>query len=137
MIFQKRIYPIVKPLVFILVILFTSCESEKRPEEIKGEIPEEVSFTDEVMPIFDGTSINIELSGKGRACTDCHSGKTPPDLTADNAYIELNGGGYIDIDNPEDSKLYTTMAFGSMKNYTNTTDTEIILKWISQGALEN
>lgn len=123
-----------------IVILYvtTSCESAQRPEEIVGEIPEVVSFSEHIIPIFEGRSVGIELSGKGRACTDCHNGSTPPNLTVENAYIELTGGGFIDLDNPEKSRLYDKMApGGSMNTYTNETDLAYILEWINQGALEN
>lgn len=126
-------------IVCVFVIVLLSCESEKRPEDKEGNIPDVVSFTDHIIPIMEGRSDAKLIEGKtGRACTDCHDGGTPPDLTAENAYIELTSGGFVDIETPENSKVYKKMEIGgSMNQYTNTTDIAIVLKWIEQGALEN
>lgn len=122
---------------FCLFLLFIACESEKRQEPV-AELPEVVSFTDHIVPVFEGTGVGVEITGKGRDCTGCHSGSVPPDLTAENAYLNLTSGGFLDLDVPESSKLYVKMApGGSMYKYTNDIDVEYILEWIKQGALEN
>ncbi len=120
------------------LIIFVACESEKRPEQV-AELPQIISFTEHVNPIFEGKGVGIEISGKGKDCTSCHSGGSiPPDLTAENAYLNLTGSGYLDLDIPESSKLYVKIApGGSMYRYTNDIDVEFILEWIKQGALDN
>lgn len=96
------------------------------PKEV--EVPENVSFNVDVIPIFND---NCNNSG-------CHStGGIPPDLTPDNAYISLTFFGYVDVDFPEESELYKKITIGSMEEYANDQDRAIILKWIEQGALDN
>lgn len=105
-----------------------SCEYEWIEPE-KAPIPDNVSFTSDVMPIFDnGCNTNV-----------CHGpGSTPPDLSADNAYDALIGGGYVNTDTPESSTIYTSMTSGSMVPYVqNAGDPDIILAWIKQGAKNN
>lgn len=112
--------------VSLLLLLFQSCEWEQREPIDEGDLPEVVSFYDHVVPIFEAK------------CTQCHNGTTPPNLTFDNAYIELTAGGYINIDNPQSSKLYEAIDIGgSMYQYANDMDRAHILKWIEQGAEEN
>jgi hypothetical protein len=97
------------------------------PKEV--EVPENVSFNADVIPIFDD---DCNSSG-------CHtSGGIPPDLTPDNAYISLTFFGYVDTDFPEESELYKKIIpSGSMGEYATDQDRAIILKWIEQGALDN
>ena len=122
----------------LLVVFVLSCESEQRPEPIEADLPAVVSFSEHIIPILEGTSEGIILTGRGRACTDCHNGSIPPDLTSENAYIELSAGGFIDVGDPENSKLYQKIEeSGSMYKYTNNVDIAYVLEWINQGALEN
>ena len=123
----------------LIVTLLISCESDKRPEETVGTIPDVVSFSEHVLPIFEGKSDAILIEGKnGRACIDCHNGTTPPNLTADFAYSEVTDGGFTNVDSPADSKIIKKITpGGSMNVYTNATDIAIIQKWIEQGAQDN
>ena len=92
------------------------------------EVPEDVSFELNVIPIF-----NSSCNSSG-----CHNkGGIRPDLSADNAYTSLTFFGYVDTDNPESSVIYTKINTGSIKNYATAQDRAIILKWIEQGALDN
>ena len=120
---------IFKLLLFIALagLVLSSCEYEWIQPE-KKPIPTEVSFSGDIMPIFDnGCNAGV-----------CHgAGATPPDLTEANAYNALLDGSYVDINTPEASILYTTMKSGSMKTYTNPGDEDIILAWIQQGAKNN
>jgi hypothetical protein len=125
------------PATIISIMLF-SCESEQRPEPIIPVIPDVVSFSNHIIPIFEGTSVGIDTTGRGSACIECHEGGTPPNLTAENAYIELTGGGYVVANSPDDSKLYKAIKEGgSMNKHTNEVDIAYIKAWIEQGALEN
>lgn len=112
-------------LIVGLVVLF-SCEYEK----IYFDAPDPsvpVSYAADIQTIWDG------------GCTGCHGvGKTPPDLTAANSYDNLINGGYVNIDQPDQSKIYTEMATGGgMAPYTNATNTAKVLLWIQQGAKNN
>ena len=81
------------------------------------------------MPVFNnGCNTNV-----------CHgSGGTAPDLSEANAYNSLTGGGYVDTDTPEASIIYTTMTTGNMVPYVQDPgDADLILAWITQGALNN
>lgn len=112
-------------LILVLALLF-SCESVKREPLDESALPEEVSLTTDIIPIFE------------EKCTKCHDGGTPPDLTSDNAYINLSAGGYINIDSPDESKLYEAInTGGSMQQYANNLDRALILKWITEGAYDN
>lgn len=118
-----------KTLVFIVLAGFFLCSCEYewiQPD--KKPVPAEVSFSNDLIPIFDnGCNTGV-----------CHgAGATPPDLTPANAYNALMDGGYVNTDTPEASSLYTTMASGTMKNYTTPGDEDIVLGWIQQGAKNN
>ncbi len=118
------------PCLFILIsglIAFTSCEYDSvKPET--GNLPDTVSFTNDLIPIFNAS---CNMSG-------CHgTGNTPPDLTPANAYNALTSGGYVNIADPEASPLYTSMSTGSMKPFSKPSETALVLAWIKQGALNN
>jgi hypothetical protein len=92
------------------------------------EVPDSVSFSANVLPIFDARCDN----------TGCHAtGGIAPDLTTANAYTNLIVFGYVDTDLPEQSQLYLKMSTGSMAKFTSPGDADIVLKWIQQGALDN
>lgn len=100
------------------------------PEKV--EVPENVSFSVDVIPIFDAEPESCNSSG-------CHNtGGTPPDLTEDNAYNSLTFFGYVNTDDPEQSLLYKKITVdGSMGKFATDQERAIILKWIEQGALDN
>ena len=121
----------------LLIIGLSSCESEKRIEPV-ADLPDVISFSEHIIPIFEGTSTGIDITGKGRDCNGCHPAIYKPDLTAGNAYGELIKGGYIDLNSAGNSKLYIKMSSGgSMYQYTNDIDVSYVLEWINQGALDN
>jgi hypothetical protein len=115
-------------LIFIVVeiAILQSCQYEWI-DPIDAVIPETVSFSADLIPIFD------------QGCTSCHStGGTAPDLSAANAYSSLMSGNFVNTATPESSIIYTKVAAGgSMNKYAQPGDDEIILKWIQQGALNN
>jgi hypothetical protein len=98
-------------------------------EEEPVEVPETVSFSNDIIPIFE----------RGCNAGVCHgSGGVIPELTPDNAYTSLFDNNQIDLNVPENSILYTKMApGGSMNKYTEAGDIEFVLAWIQQGALDN
>lgn len=112
--------------LLVYVALLSSCESEKRFEITADDLPETISFSEHIVPIFENN------------CTKCHDGGTPPNLTAGDAYIELNSGGLLNPDDPESSRLFEAInTGGNMSQYADDLDRAYILEWIKQGANEN
>ncbi len=120
-------------LASLLVVLATGCIYDwVVPEEVP-EVPVgvEISFADQILPIFT----------TGNNCTSCHrSGGTPPDLTAANAYSQINTAKYINRSTPAESGIYKVPAPSSTthrhKVYT-AQQAALILAWIEQGAKNN
>jgi hypothetical protein len=119
--------------VSVMMLLMTGCIYDwVVPEEVP-DIPVgvEISFADQIVPIF--TS--------GNNCTSCHrAGATPPDLTAANAYTQINTAKYLNRSAPAESGIYKVPAPGSSthrhKIYT-AQQAALILAWIEQGAKNN
>ena len=118
--------------VVFLVLTLAGCKySFIVPEDIPNIDPddpnaEQVSFANDIQPIFDNK------------CVICHSGSRNPNLTDGNSYSSLNSG-YINIDNPEGSKIYTQAdpsTGGSHKKYSEA-EAALVLGWIKQGAKDN
>ena len=113
----------------LIISLFTSCEYEFiEPEKVV--IPDFVSFSEDIIPIF---SNNCSISG-------CHAaGFGVLDLSADNAYDDLIRKGQIDIDVPEQSGIYQKLsdANGTHQGRSTPTEQATILEWISKGAQNN
>jgi hypothetical protein len=105
----------------------TSCTYyENDPAPV--DVPDSVSFSANVIPIF-----NARCNNAG-----CHStGGIQPDLTPANAYNDLIVFGYVDTDFPDQSVLYLKVHSGSMVQFSEPGDAELILKWIQQGAIDN
>ena len=116
-----------KAVYVVACLLLASCKSDII-EPTKPDIPDQVSFSANVIPIFD---LSCNNSG-------CHApGGKSPDLSAGVAYDNLNLYGLVDVDNPSGSGIYTKITTGSMATYAKPGDAEIILKWIEQGAENN
>jgi hypothetical protein len=114
--------------VFTIVIAWQSCQYEWIEEE-PIVVPDTVSFTADIIPIFN-TGCNASV---------CHgAGGEAPELTPENAYTSLFAENTIDVATPENSVLYKKVnTGGSMNKYSQPGDPELILKWIQQGALNN
>jgi hypothetical protein len=127
-----------KKIILLLgvVFIFAACQYETinledlpTPEPIDTTV--DLSFVNEIVPIF--TTNN--------ACTACHTtGKTPPDLSAANAYQSLVNGGLVIANKPESSSIYTyvnpTASTHVWKHYS-ARQAELIFTWINQGAQDN
>lgn len=113
-------------ILFGLLVL-SSCEYEKRELVDEEDLPDVVNFQEHIIPIF-----NQSCNSSG-----CHGGTVPPDLTPENAYSDLINGNYLDLESPENSKLYVKITEGSMAVYSNDLQAAFILKWVSQGAEDN
>lgn len=97
-------------------------------------LPDTVRFSVHVQPLF-----NYYCVG-----TYCHSGANPPgnvNLDPGTSHNALTGQGYINTSNPKQSMLYSQMmsTTSPMPPYGNLEKckTDLILKWIEQGALNN
>ena len=120
-------------LVMVTIILMIGCYKDKTVIETTGsEITRSVSFTDDIIPIFNKS---CSLSG-------CHSaGGISPDLSVANAITSLTKGNYLNINLPENSMIYlwmtgkksTPMPVGGINNDYNA----LVLAWIKQGAKNN
>ena len=93
---------------------------------VEPEIPEVVSFSEHVIPIFE-QSFN----------SGCHGAGIPPDLSPEIAHTTLTTQGWVDTDEPENSRLYLSIDGGTMEGYATDTDRAMILAWIEQGAENN
>ena len=116
-------------LTFVLLAGFTSsCYWRVNEMEKEEPVPEEVSFSNDIVPIFE----------TGCTTSGCHNGTVPPQLTEDVAYNNLVLGGYVNTNDPSNSKIYTVIsAGGSMEGYASNNDRAFILAWIEQGAKNN
>lgn len=111
-----------------IITLLGGCYNDAVLPEGPGEIPLDVSFSQDIIPIFNA-SCNV---------AGCHNaGGIPPDLTAANAFSSLNNGGYINTSDPANSKLYQRMASDMPPSGINAGDNALVLAWIEQGALDN
>ncbi len=96
------------------------------------EITRDVGFAADVLPIFDKS---CNQSG-------CHStGGIAPDLSSTNAFNALSNGGYIDVANPENSRLYGLVS-GTLSPVMPVSGADpviaaTVLAWIKQGAQNN
>lgn len=115
--------------IIILAILATllSCQNKK----ITSPIPVNVSFSKDIMPVF-----NQSCNAAG-----CHApGYTAPDLTSPNAYADLLKDNLIDTQVPEKSVLYARMVDNvqpmppaGLLTY----EASLVLAWIQEGAKDN
>jgi hypothetical protein len=97
-----------------------------------GEVTGDVSFTADIIPIFD----------KDCNSSGCHNpGGQKPDLSSANAFTALANGNYINTSAPEDSELYLWMkglkALPMPPSGSDAGNTAKVIAWIRQGALNN
>jgi len=122
----------VKIITWIVISLIaSSCAYDQILEE-EIVVTEPVSFSDDLIPIFNAS---CNMAG-------CHNGSVAPDLRASNAYNALISGSYVNTANPPSSELYLWMTGSGGRlqmppGGTNATNNAIILAWIEQGALNN
>ncbi len=105
------------------LLLFSSCE--KYAYQIETVDPQEpVLFQTQIQPVFSNN------------CITCHRGNRNPDLRDGNSYASLTTGNYVTLP-AENSRLYKMVTSGSHTSFTLDTEKQLILLWISQGALNN
>ena len=112
--------------VFWLAFLVFSCEKYSYdPPTLDPN--EEISFQEDILPFF------------ANNCTGCHNGAIPPDLTAGNAYEEIQDG-YLSSDlenNPEESGIYSKLLESGHVARASDLERQMLLNWIRQGAKNN
>ena len=112
----------------------SSCYSDVfAPEPIIIEPVDTISFSNEIVPLFE-SGCNLSI---------CHaSGGVFPDLTRSNAYNSLIENGFVNTDDPTKSELYFWLIGEEGRDIMppsgrNEELIELILGWMSQGALNN
>lgn len=116
--------------IFLILILFSlTLGSCKYDFILPEEVPQvsDVSFSEQVAPIF------------ANKCIGCHkAGSVSPDLTAGNAFNEIQG--FINTASPAESKIYLYPSpetnTHKQRKYT-AGEAAIILQWITEGAKNN
>nr|WP_321407064.1 hypothetical protein [uncultured Carboxylicivirga sp.] len=122
---------VTKP-AFLFIFLSSLCFlCNCQYEYVEIDLPNEtvqVSFSDEILPIFDNNS-----------CTACHSNGSLIDLRPDNAYSSIVPD-LINEENPSLSLIYQypnpTYTGHQYKKYT-PYQAALVFNWIKQGAMNN
>ncbi len=119
---MKKIYFVVLSGVF--AIMYSCTYNELVIEELPP-IEEEVSFSDEIQPIFDSK------------CVNCHGGSGGLYLEADVSYGNIVPS-LINETIPEESEIYTTPSLtGSHYVKYSAEEAQLVLTWIEQEAQNN
>ncbi len=117
--------------LFALIIIFISSGCYKIVEEETIDPNETVSFSTQIIPIFN----------QNDNCTACHKpGGTSPDLTAPNAYHEIIYNDLVEVNDPVTSAIYDLPAPETSKHdwkKYSVTEAQTVLLWIEQGANDN
>jgi hypothetical protein len=110
-------------------LFLNSCYYDAYPEEDNPPIDEEVSYANDVMPLW-------------VQCVGCHSGNLPPDLRDEFSYDSLLNG-YVEPFDSEESILYKSLlgidGVSLMPPGSQWPDSkiDIVKAWIDQGAKDN
>ena len=115
-------------LLACITIIPNACYYDE-PPEFSLNLPEVVSFSEHVLPIFSASC----------SVTGCHDGTVAPNLLEENAFNELIRGGYISTVFPEMGILYQEISSNSMPPSAPLTslDKALLLKWLEDGAPNN
>ena len=121
-------------MVLTLSLMATSCYYDEMPLEAVIPIPETVSYSKNIQPLWD------------KDCISCHKpNATAPDLTAANSFSALTANSkYVIPGNATGSKLHKSLTGDGGASLmpsptTKWSDSKIALvdKWINAGALNN
>jgi hypothetical protein len=122
-------------LVVMSILIIAGCyKADTLYPNTDSLLNKEVSFINNIIPVF-----NQKCS-----ITGCHgSGGHVPDLTAAKAYNSLMNGGFINVADPKNSKLYLRltgkitpgMPLSGTSNPSNIN--ALVLTWITQKAKNN
>lgn len=112
-----------------MALFLGSCYYDTYPEEEVLPVPEEVSYNDDIQPLWD------------RDCVECHP-PSPPNLTEGLSRDALINGGYVIPGDSRNSILYKSF-FGldgvseMPAGGWNINDANLVAKWIDDGAQDN
>lgn len=112
-------------------LMATSCYYDEMPPEAIIPIPETVSYSTDIQPLWD------------QDCISCHKpNATSPDLTAANSYSALTvNSKYVIPGNAAGSKLHKSLMGDGAAQMPATkwsdSKIELVDKWINAGALNN
>ena len=113
-------------------LMATSCYYDEMPPEADIPIPEVVSYSKDIQPLWD------------QDCVSCHkTGATVPDLISANSYLALTKNNkYVIPGNAVGSSLHKSLVGDGaaiMPTAGKWSDSKIALvdKWINDGALNN
>jgi hypothetical protein len=116
----------------IVSLMATSCYYDEMPPETPIDIPDVVSYSKDIQPLWD------------QDCVSCHkTGTTPPDLSAANSYLALTKNNkYVVPGNAASSVLHKSLMWDGavpMPLLVKWSESKIVLvdKWINDGALNN
>lgn len=115
--------------LFVLALIgLTACEkySYDPPVYEPPEATEVVYYGQQIAPLFEEYN-----------CTGCHGGGISPDLRPANSFQELTGGGYINLENPEESSVVEKCVDYEHGEEWATEDVWLLLDWIYLGASDN
>ena len=119
-------------MVFSVSLMATSCYYDEMPPEPIIPLPESVSYSKDIQPLWD------------KDCVSCHKpGTTAPDLTTSNSYTALVANNkYVIPKNAAASKLRKSLlgdGAAIMPTDGKWSDSKIALvdKWINDGAFNN
>lgn len=115
-----------------LSLMVTSCYYDELPAEKTVPLPEVVSYTNDIQPLWD------------EDCINCHKpGATAPDLTAANSYVSLTEDNkYVIPGDATASKLHKYLIGDGVPimpptEKLTTSEKALVDKWINDGALNN
>jgi hypothetical protein len=119
-------------MVLTVSMMATSCYYDEMPPEAVIPIPETVSYSKDVQPLWD------------QDCISCHkTGATVPDLSTANSYSALTiNNKYVIPGNAVGSKLHKSLvgdgaAIMPTSGKWSDSKIELVDKWINAGALNN
>jgi hypothetical protein len=119
-------------MMLMVSLMATSCYYDEMPAEAVIPIPETVSYSTDIQPLWD------------QSCTSCHKpGATAPDLTAANSYLALTKNNkYVVPGNAAGSSLHKSLmgegaALMPPAGKWSDSKIELVDKWITAGALNN
>lgn len=117
----------------VLGLMVTSCYYDEMPAEAETPIPDVVSYSKDIQPLWD------------KDCVSCHKGPgtAPPDLTAANSYAALTKNNkYVVPGNAAASVLHKSLigdgaALMPPAGKWSQSKIDLVDKWINDGALNN
>lgn len=126
---NKILKLISKAAVLVLLLSLTGCYYDEVLEEISVPVPTEISFANDIQPIFT------------ESCVQCHPAFSAPDLTVGNSYAAITNGTYIVPNDVAGSLLYQRMIDNANPMPPNgklaTAKLNLVKAWIEKGALNN